>query len=245
MGLGWVAGVAALLVWGCGDDAGDGPPPQGWRWRGGASGLCCDGSRGVRRRRCRRRRGSRGAVQAAPVGPARRRVPVLARAPAVAPGRRGRRGRQQRQRWCRRRERRRSGRAAVRRPCWKTRAPRARSAIRFLRTAPRMLVKNGFDFVEGPVWIASQGALLFSDMHMGQAAGSWPPSTIVRYTPPDTFGRSSSRPARNGLALTPDGQAARLHARPADAVAASTSRRARAPPRARPTGQALQLAERR
>lgn len=68
------------------------------------------------------------------------------------------------------------------------------------------LIENGFDFLEGPVWIADQGVLLFSDMHMGQAGGSWPPSTIVRFTPPDTFDSFVETTATNGLAITPDGK---------------------------------------
>jgi gluconolactonase len=71
------------------------------------------------------------------------------------------------------------------------------------RTA--MLVQGGFDFVEGPLWVASQQVLLFSDMHMGQAMGSWPPATIRRYTPGQGFDVFVDASGSNGLALTRDG----------------------------------------
>jgi len=68
------------------------------------------------------------------------------------------------------------------------------------------LIEDGFDFLEGPVWIDSEGVLLFSDMHMGQAGGSWPPATIVRLTPPNAFDPFEENANTNGLALTHEGE---------------------------------------
>jgi gluconolactonase len=65
-------------------------------------------------------------------------------------------------------------------------------------------IEGGFDFLEGPVWVAAQGALFFSDMHMGGAG--WPPSTIVRFTPPDQFQDFvTDDVGSNGIALTLEG----------------------------------------
>ena len=38
---------------------------------------------------------------------------------------------------------------------------------------------NTFGFIEGPVWIAEQGVLLFSDMDFGGGDAMGPPSRIV------------------------------------------------------------------
>ncbi|WFE95252.1 SMP-30/gluconolactonase/LRE family protein [Micromonospora sp. WMMD987] len=67
-------------------------------------------------------------------------------------------------------------------------------------------IRSGFSFLEGPVWIADRGYLLFSDM--GAATGSEyvQPSTIRRFTPPATFDTFLPNAGSNGLALTPDGQ---------------------------------------
>ncbi len=66
------------------------------------------------------------------------------------------------------------------------------------------LIEDGFDFLEGPVWVAAQGALFFSDMHMGGAG--WPPSTIVRFTPPDQFQDFvTDDVGSNGIAVTLEG----------------------------------------
>jgi gluconolactonase len=67
-------------------------------------------------------------------------------------------------------------------------------------------VAGGFDFIEGPVWIESQGVLLFSDMQMSQAMGSWPPTTVRRLTPPDQVDVFAADVHTNGLALTPQGE---------------------------------------
>jgi len=67
------------------------------------------------------------------------------------------------------------------------------------------LIEDGFDFLEGPVWVAAQGALFFSDMHMEGAGSSWPPSTIVRFTPPGDFADFVTDVGSNGIALTLEG----------------------------------------
>jgi gluconolactonase len=69
--------------------------------------------------------------------------------------------------------------------------------------------KASFKFIEGPVWIAERGVLLFSDMDFGGGDTLGPPAKIWRLTP-----RASAPPAvdtfvaavgSNGLALMPDG----------------------------------------
>lgn len=59
------------------------------------------------------------------------------------------------------------------------------------------LVQGGFDFVEGPQWVAADGVLLFSDI---------PANTIYQLEEPDTITvfRTPSGNS-NGLALDPDG----------------------------------------
>jgi gluconolactonase len=62
---------------------------------------------------------------------------------------------------------------------------------------PVTLVQGGFDFVEGPQWVAADGVLLFSDI---------PANTIYQLEEPDTITvfRTPSGNS-NGLALDPDG----------------------------------------
>jgi gluconolactonase len=63
-----------------------------------------------------------------------------------------------------------------------------------------------FGFVEGPVWIAELGVLLFSDMNFAGGDAKGPPSRIHRLTPPATFDVLVQEANSNGLALTPDGK---------------------------------------
>lgn len=73
------------------------------------------------------------------------------------------------------------------------------------RTATRVAPSQTFKFIEGPVWIADRGVLLFSDLDFGGGDTLGPPSKIWRLKPPsavDTFLASSGS---NGLALMPDG----------------------------------------
>jgi gluconolactonase len=67
------------------------------------------------------------------------------------------------------------------------------------------LVRAGFDFVEGPLWLADQGVLLFSDMNMSGSAGKGPPSRIHRLKPPSSFDIFAQDGNSNGLALDLDG----------------------------------------
>jgi gluconolactonase len=62
-----------------------------------------------------------------------------------------------------------------------------------------------FGFIEGPVWIAAQGVLLFSDMDFGGGDAMGPPSRIRRLKPPATFDEFSPSSNSNGLALAADG----------------------------------------
>jgi gluconolactonase len=72
-------------------------------------------------------------------------------------------------------------------------------------TAPR--IRGGFTFLEGPVWVADGGYLLFSDMAAGTGPYNVQPSTIRRFTPQSsTFDTFLSNAGSNGLALSADGQ---------------------------------------
>ena len=48
-------------------------------------------------------------------------------------------------------------------------------------------IRGGFSFLEGPVWVADRGFLLFSDMAAATGPEYVQPSTIRRFTPPATF----------------------------------------------------------
>jgi gluconolactonase len=67
------------------------------------------------------------------------------------------------------------------------------------------LVRDGFHFTEGPTWVADPGYLLFSDMQPGSGPQNVQPSTIWRFTPPDTFEPFLADAGSNGLAVTADG----------------------------------------
>lgn len=62
-----------------------------------------------------------------------------------------------------------------------------------------------FGFIEGPVWIAEQGVLLFSDMNFGGGDAMGPPAKIRRLKPPATFDEFSASSNGNGLALSREG----------------------------------------
>lgn len=63
-------------------------------------------------------------------------------------------------------------------------------------------VHSGHKFLEGPVWFASRGVLLFSDMDFG-AGGSEnvPPSIIYELRPPNTVTPFITQVGSNGLAV--------------------------------------------
>jgi gluconolactonase len=74
-------------------------------------------------------------------------------------------------------------------------------------TRTAQLVQDGFGFLEGPVWIAARGVLLFSDMDFSAPDDNGPPSRIRRLTPPSSFDVFVEEANTNGLALLPPGNA--------------------------------------
>jgi gluconolactonase len=66
-------------------------------------------------------------------------------------------------------------------------------------------LRGGLGFLEGPVWLAQQGVLLFSDMDFQGKATAGPPSTIHRFTPPDRVDVFLAASGSNGLALDAEG----------------------------------------
>jgi gluconolactonase len=69
-------------------------------------------------------------------------------------------------------------------------------------------VRGGFDYVEGPVWVAELGALFFSEIHAMQRNEpglNGPPATIHRFTPPGSFEVFIENGSTNGLGLYTDG----------------------------------------
>ncbi|HTN89952.1 MAG TPA: SMP-30/gluconolactonase/LRE family protein [Sorangium sp.] len=69
-------------------------------------------------------------------------------------------------------------------------------------------VRDGFEYVEGPVWVAEQGALFFSEIHL--TAENAPPlngpkATIHRFVPPGSFEVFIQDSSSNGLGLDIDG----------------------------------------
>jgi gluconolactonase len=63
-----------------------------------------------------------------------------------------------------------------------------------------------FGFLEGPLWLAESGVLLFSDMDMSGSNAMGPPATIRRLTPPAMFSVFAPSSNGNGLALYTDGR---------------------------------------
>lgn len=68
------------------------------------------------------------------------------------------------------------------------------------RTAQRVGSER-FEFIEGPVWVAELGVLLFSDINMSGGNANGPPARIRRLTPPMTFDVFAEMSNSNGLAL--------------------------------------------
>jgi len=67
-------------------------------------------------------------------------------------------------------------------------------------------VKAGFEFLEGPVWLAKEQALFFSDMQFSGGNEKGPPSTIHKLTLPNTTEVFVQQSGSNGLALTNAGE---------------------------------------
>ena len=72
-------------------------------------------------------------------------------------------------------------------------------------TAQLITGDPGFHFLEGPVWVRSEGALYFSDMNMDAQGKDGPPSTIHRFTLPGTFSVFLAEAGSNGLTIDPQG----------------------------------------
>jgi gluconolactonase len=66
-------------------------------------------------------------------------------------------------------------------------------------------IKDGFTFLEGPVWVADPGYLLFSDMQAASGPERVQPAIMRRYTPPSGFEEFITGAGSNGLAISADG----------------------------------------
>ena len=77
--------------------------------------------------------------------------------------------------------------------------------------AKALLIKDGFVFVEGPVWSDRLGALLFSEMDFNADGSQGPPSTIHRLEPSGVFSVFLQNSGSNGLAIDASGLVACTH----------------------------------
>ncbi|XYH94579.1 SMP-30/gluconolactonase/LRE family protein [Sorangium sp. So ce1128] len=69
-------------------------------------------------------------------------------------------------------------------------------------------VRDGFEYVEGPVWIAEEGALFFSEIHLADENApplNGPKAAIHRFVPPDSFEVFIEESSTNGLGIHVDG----------------------------------------
>ncbi|MEU8274118.1 SMP-30/gluconolactonase/LRE family protein [Microbispora bryophytorum] len=66
-------------------------------------------------------------------------------------------------------------------------------------------IRDGFNFLEGPVWDATTQTLLLSLMRDGTGSEGVQPSDVLRFTEPNTFQTFISGSGSNGLALSRDG----------------------------------------
>ncbi|MFC0437841.1 SMP-30/gluconolactonase/LRE family protein [Kutzneria buriramensis] len=68
-------------------------------------------------------------------------------------------------------------------------------------------IKDGYNFLEGPVWDAGSQTLLLTDMHDGSGPQNVQASDILRFTPStNTFATFVTDSGSNGLALSRDGK---------------------------------------
>jgi gluconolactonase len=72
-------------------------------------------------------------------------------------------------------------------------------------------IKDGFVFVEGPVWSAELGAFFFSEMDFGHEGKNGPPSKIHRLVLPSTVDVFIPDAGSNGLAVDSQGLVACTH----------------------------------
>ncbi len=77
--------------------------------------------------------------------------------------------------------------------------------------ATAQLVKDGFVFVEGPVWSDAQQAFYFSEMDFEHEGQSGPPAKIHRLQLPDSLSVFVEESGSNGLALDGDELVACTH----------------------------------
>ncbi|WP_367127607.1 SMP-30/gluconolactonase/LRE family protein [Saccharothrix sp. HUAS TT1] len=73
------------------------------------------------------------------------------------------------------------------------------------RAVTSQLIRGGFNFLEGPTWDQRTGTLLLSNMQNPTGPQGVQPSSVLRFTPPATFGTFIADSGSNGLAVTPDG----------------------------------------
>ncbi len=66
-------------------------------------------------------------------------------------------------------------------------------------------IRDGFNFLEGPVWDSASQTLLLSLMRDGTGPENVQPADVLRFTEPNTFQTFISGSGSNGLALTRDG----------------------------------------
>ena len=68
-------------------------------------------------------------------------------------------------------------------------------------------IKDGYNFLEGPVWNAASQTLLLTDMHDGSGPQNVQSSDILRFTPSTTaFSTFLTNSGSNGLAISRDGK---------------------------------------
>ncbi|MET8146058.1 SMP-30/gluconolactonase/LRE family protein [Sphaerisporangium sp. NPDC005288] len=66
-------------------------------------------------------------------------------------------------------------------------------------------IRDGFNFLEGPVWDATTQTLLLSLMRDGTGSEGVQPADVLRFTEPNTFETFIAGSGSNGLALSRDG----------------------------------------
>jgi gluconolactonase len=80
-----------------------------------------------------------------------------------------------------------------------------------LAAARPELIKDGFVFVEGPVWSEQTGAFFFSEMDFNSIGPNGPPSKIHRLVLPKAFDVFIPNAGSNGLAIDAQGLVACTH----------------------------------
>lgn len=78
-------------------------------------------------------------------------------------------------------------------------------------SAQAELIRDGFVFVEGPVWSEASGAFFFSEMDFGHEGDNGPPAKIHRLSLPDQIDVFIESSGSNGLAVDAEGLVACTH----------------------------------